>query len=162
MKFVSQHVKITDSMKTFAEEKLANLSSYLTKDEFNSLEVKFSKEGRQSKVELSVNYLKLRLRVVELGEDYYDLIDDLRDKLVRKINKRKFTIKDKSSKELTISYTPVEKEKIFILDKETYEDAVKAMNDLGHNFYVYKDYDSNEFTVIYHRNNGSIGKIVCR
>lgn len=162
MKFVSQHVKITDSMKDFAEGKLSKLSEYLTKDEYNSLEVKFSKEGKQSKVELSVNYLKLKLRVVELGEDYYDLIDDLKDKLVRKINKRKSTVKDKSARESDIPYSSAEKEKVFILDDETYEEAVDSMKDLGHDFYVYRDLDSHDVTVIYHRNNGNLGKIICK
>ena len=170
--------KFTESMKDYAESKFSKIIPYLSKEAYNTLEVKYSIEGVKTKVEASLNYENIHLRVAESGEDYYSLVDILEDQLIRKIRKFKTAIihKEKASmnkffsdmadfhreQEEAADYDNISKQKTLILVEESAEEAINSMEELGHKFYVYRDIDTHDITIIYKRNRGDYGQIICK
>ena len=177
MIFISHDDKFTNSMKDYAENKFSKVIPYLSKEAYDKIEIRFSMEGDLKKVEASVNYEAIKIRVSEIGDDYYSLIDILEDQFIRKIRKYKTAIENREKNNVnkflsSISEQDEEtneeedlnisKEKFLIPDLESTEEAICSMNELGHDFYIYKDIDTNDFTVIYRRKRGDYGKIVCK
>lgn len=52
-------------------------------------------------------------------------------------------------------------EKIYILDSISDEEAIKQLEETGHDFYIYKD-DHGNTCIAYKRMNGAYGKISTR
>ncbi len=161
---------ITDAIKDYTESKLSRLEKYFKDDEINA-NVLARVRGNSQIVEVTIPTSKYVLRSEEENDDLYAAIDLVTDKLERQIRKNKTRLnrntKD-SVKEFNFDYEvkddEVSKEKVVKRKNiETKpmdeEEAILEMELLGHNFFVYKDMDTNNTCVLYKRKDGNYGLI---
>ena len=165
-------LEITEAMESYAKEKLTKLDKYIEDQEAKAtVVVKVS--GHLHKVEVTIPLKSLILRAEESQEDFYAAIDLVIDKLERQIRKNKTRIassKKKEVKDFAYSYieeideeeddtpTVVKRKKIDLKPMDE-EEAILQMELLGHSFYLYKDSETNNATLVYKRKDGNYGII---
>lgn len=164
-------LEITDAMKEYATEKLKKLEKYVENPENVNATVIVKIPNRLHKVEITIPLKTVILRAEEEKEDFYSAIDVLTDKLERQIRKNKTrlqTKKMKEAKEFAFDYiaTIPEEEDATILKRKKIEakpmdeeEAILQMELLGHQFYLYKDLQTNQIMVVYKRKDGNYGII---
>lgn len=162
-------VKVTDAMNQYLEEKLQKLDKYF--EDSNNVHVTVVvkiKEHRQ-KVEVTIPLKSFILRAEEEREDFYASVDTIIDKLERQIRKNKTRLesKVKNTKEFIFVATEPEEETNEVVVKRKKievkpmdeEEAILQLELLGHQFYLYKDIETDKPTVIYKRKDGGYGII---
>ena len=173
LKIRGEKLEITNAMKEYASNKINKLSKYLEQEEQVQSNILFKKQGVNQKVEITIPLKKYTLRVEETGEDFYATIDTAIDKLERQIIKNKTRINSKKQKEKSdfnldydFSNFNVEEDENKIIKRKKVElkpmdeeEAILQMELLGHDFYLFKDIDTNKFAVIYKRKNKDYGLI---
>ncbi len=158
----------TDSIKEYIEAKLSRLDKYIKDSDDIEAIVLTKKEGRRYKIEVTIPTKDFTLRNEVTDDDLYAAIDLVIDKLERqvrknkeKLNKKKKVIEDF---EIDIEDNFIEEEvivkrKSIELKPIDEEEAILQMELLGHNFFVYKDADTDKICVLYKRKNGNYGII---
>ena len=167
LKIRGEKLEITNAMKEYASNKINKLSKYLEQEEQVQSNILFKKQGVKQKVEITIPLKKYTLRVEETGEDFYATIDTAIDKLERQIIKNKTRINSKKQKEKSdfnldydfSNFNVEEDEKKIEVKPMDEEEAILQMELLGHDFYLFKDIDTNKFAVIYKRKNKDYGLI---
>ena len=159
-------------MESYAKEKLTKLDKYIEDQEAKAtVVVKVS--GHLHKVEVTIPLKSLILRAEESQEDFYAAIDLVIDKLERQIRKNKTRIASSKKKEVRdFAYNYIEeiedeedeapsvvKRKKIDLKPMDEEEAILQMELLGHSFYLYKDSETNNATLVYKRKDGNYGII---
>lgn len=166
------HVKITESIKEYVEEKLSKLGKYFNDSNDVDVIVKVRLRGVLQIIEVTVPTKLFTIRAEESHEDLYAAIDLVQKKLETQIKKNKSKIasryKDKKGY-VIIDEEPVENEEVeeslIVRRKEVEfkpmdeEEAILQMELIGHQFYLYKDIETNQPTVIYKRKDGNYGVI---
>ena len=165
-------LEITEAMESYAKEKLTKLDKYIEDQEAKAtVVVKVS--GHLHKVEVTIPLKSLILRAEESQEDFYAAIDVAIDILERQIRKNKTRIastKKKEAKDFAYNYIEeiedeedeepsVVKRKKIDLKPMDEEEAILQMELLGHSFYLYKDSETNNATLVYKRKDGNYGII---
>ena len=161
-------LEITDSMKDYVKEKLGKLDKYLV-DQKAKANVLVKVHNYLQKVEVTIPLRTLILRAEEEQQDFYAAVDLIINKLERQIrkNKAKLQKRDKmKSKEFNIDdVIPIEEDEKIVKHKKidvkpmSSEEAILQMELLGHDFYVYKDSETNNVCVLYKRKDGGYGII---
>ena len=161
-------VEITDSMKNYVKEKLSKLDKYIV-DQKVKATVLVEIRSYMQKVEVTIPLKTLILRAEEAQEDFYAAVDLIINKLERQIrkNKAKLESRNKSkSKEFNVDdLIPIEEDSEIVKVKKidvkpmNSEEAILQMDLLGHDFYMYRDSESNSICVLYKRKNGGYGII---
>ena len=161
-------LEITDSMKEYVKEKLSKLDKYLV-DQKAKANVLVKVHNYLQKVEVTIPLKTLILRAEEEQQDFYAAVDLVINKLERQIrkNKAKLQKRDKmSTKEFNIDdVIPIEEDDKVVKHKKidvkpmNSEEAILQMELLGHDFYVYKDSETNRVCVVYKRKDGGYGVI---
>ena len=161
-------VEITESMKSYVKEKLSKLDKYLV-DQKAKATVLVKVRSFTQKVEVTIPLKTLILRDEEEQEDFYAAIDLVINKLERQIrkNKAKLESRNKSkTKEFNVDdLIPIEDNNDIVKRKKidvkpmNSEEAMLQMELLGHDFYMYKDSDTNSVCVLYKRKDGGYGII---
>ena len=158
----------TDAIKEYIEAKLSRLDKYIKDSDDIEAVVLTKKEGRRHKIEVTIPTKDFTLRNEVVDDDLYAAIDLVIDKLERqvrknkeKLNKKKKVIEDF---EIDIEDNFIEEEvivkrKSIELKPIDEEEAILQMELLGHNFFVYKDADTDKICVLYKRKNGNYGII---
>ena len=161
---------ITDAIKDYTEEKLGKLDKYFKDDDITA-NVLAKVRGNSQIVEVTIPTSKFILRSEEEHEDLYAAIDLVTDKLERQIRKNKTRLNrnvKESVKEFNFDYELPEeeeaKEKVVKRKKLEMkpmdeEEAILEMELLGHNFFVYKDMNTDSICVLYKRKDGDYGLI---
>ena len=162
-------IKISESIKEYSKEKLSKLEKYFSNHEEISVTVVCRKKGRDQVVEVTIPTKNYTLRAEENNDDLYTAIDLVIDKLEGQIRKNKSKMNPKKDKDINFNYeyatNEVYEEKEIIKRKKietkpmNEEEAILQMNLLGHDFFIYKDIDTNEAMVIYKRKDGNYGII---
>lgn len=166
-------IAITDSMKEYALEKLGKLDKYIEDADSIEASVIVRIPNRLHKVEITIPLKSFILRAEEEQEDFYAAIDVIVDKLERQIRKNKTRLsskKVKEAKEFAYDYIvelndEEEKENKIVKRKKvevkpmSEEEAILQMELLGHQFYLFKDVDTNNATLVYKRKDGDYGII---
>ena len=161
-------LEITDSMKDYVKDKLSKLDKYLV-DQKAKANVLVKVNNYLQKVEVTIPLKTLILRAEEEQQDFYAAVDLVINKLERQIRKNKVKLqkRDKAkSKEFNIDdIIPIEEDAKIVKHKKidvkpmNNEEAILQMELLGHDFYVYKDSDTNNVCVLYKRKDGGYGVI---
>ena len=161
-------LEITDSMKDYVKEKLSKLDKYLV-DQKAKANVLVKVHNYLQKVEVTIPLKTLILRAEEEQQDFYAAVDLVINKLERQIrkNKSKLQKRDKNKmKEFNVDdVIPIEEDGKIVKHKKidvkpmNNEEAILQMELLGHDFYVYKDSDTNNVCVLYKRKDGGYGVI---
>ncbi len=161
-------LEVTDSMKGYVKEKLSKLDKYFVDQKLKAT-VLVKVHDYLQKIEVTIPLKTLILRAEDEQEDFYAAVDLVINKLERQIrkNKAKLQKRDRSkTKELNLDdVIPIEENSEIVKHKKvdvkpmSSEEAILQMDLLGHDFYVYKDSDTNSVNVVYKRKEGGYGII---
>ena len=165
-----EKTKITASMKQYAEEKMEKLDKYLENSDEVSGTILFKVNGPKQKIEVTIPLKNFTLRVEEEGDDFYSVIDTSVDKLERQIRKNKTRLSNRKKidkADFILDFEPeVEENKNKIVKRKTVElkpmdeeEAILQMELINHDFYMFKDIDTDKIAVIYKRKHNDYGII---
>ena len=167
-------IEVTKAIQDYAKEKLSRINKYIGDSENVRATVVVNVKGHNQKVEVTIPLKSIILRAEETRDDLYAAIDVVVDKLERQIRKNKTKIqskkmKDKLSKDFmfdAIATLEDEKEEEKIVKRKTVEvkpmseeEAILQMELLEHQFYIFKDAETNKVAVVYKRKEGNYGII---
>ena len=145
-------------MRNYIEEKL----NFLEGD----VKITVEKEGQLIKISSSfTDKFNHHYYISTKRPDFYEAVDRLKDKCKREIkeyNKKVVANKvvdyDLEDDDLEL----ITKEKTVICDEISVEIAIKEMESLGHNWYVFKDEDTKEMCIVYKRYKDGYGLVRVR
>ena len=165
-------LKITKAMNEYIKEKLEKLDKYLENSENVHAHVIVKVKGHEDTVEITIPLKSFILRSEETQEDFYAAVDKTIDRLERQIRKNKTKLMSKKLKPsydfnfATIELEEEQDEDKKVLKRKTVEvkpmneeEAILQMELLGHQFYMYKDSETDKAAVVYKRNDGNYGII---
>ena len=165
-------LEVTDAINNYVESKLDRLNKYFKEDDILA-NVLLRVRGNSQIIEVTIPTDKFILRGEEEDKDLYAAIDLVTDKLERQIRKNKTRLNkqnlDNKYKEFNFDYETTKEEEqdeeIIVKRKNIEmkpmdeEEAILQMNLLGHEFFVYKDMNTNKICVLYKRKDGNYGLI---
>ena len=167
------NVEITPALKEYVEKRIGKVTRYFKEVGEISALLTVSKERHI--VEVTVPVQGVLLRGKEESKDMYEAIDLVVEKLERQIHKHKtkmqrrlrddtimmdaFAASSIAKVEDDVDDFPVVKRKKFVVKPMDVQEAIMQMNLLNHNFFVYRDGDTEEVCVVYRRDDGKYGLI---
>lgn len=170
IKYYSKDYKISDKFKEIIEKKLNKLSKYFPRD--YDIKVCCTKQGKNEKLEITINADGLFLRSEVISDEMYNNIDLALPKIEKQIvksnskYKQKFknVEKDVSMFEFLTEMPELVPEKVvktkrFELEPTTISDAEAQMEALGHTFYIFLNAETGLVSVLYKRNDNHLGMI---
>ncbi len=163
-------VKITEAIKSQIEEKLGKLDQYFENPEELKAYVVVRVRNKEQIIEVTIPTPKFTLRSETSESDLYAAIDLTIDKLERQIRKNKTKMrrkfKDVLQYEMMIDIPEEEEEESSIVKRKTIElrpmdedEAILQMELVDHDFFVFKNVDTESVSVLYKRKDGSYGII---
>ena len=163
-------ILVTDSIKKYIIEKLNKLNKYFEKPEEISSNVLIKVKGYEQTIEVTIPTSNFTIRNEESAEDLYAAIDKVADKIERQIRKNKTKInkiEKNAAKKMNLVFEdiPSEEESKVVRRKELNtkpmdeEEAILQMEMLGHDFFIYKDRDTNCVCILYKRKDNNYGLI---
>ena len=165
-------MQITDAMKDYINEKLGKLEKYLENSDAVRANVIVKVKNHEQTVEITIPLKSFILRSEETKEDFYAAVDKTIDKLERQVRKNKTKLMAKQNKaSYEFNFEKIDfKEEIEdehkVIKRKTIEvkpmneeEAILQMELLNHEFYMYKDSETNKPTVVYKRTDGNYGLI---
>ena len=165
-----EKTEITASMKNYAEEKKQKLDKYLENSDEVSGTILFKVNGPKQKIEVTIPLKNFTLRVEEEGDDFYSVVDTSIDKLERQIRKNKTRLSNRKKidkadfildcePEVEENKNKVVKRKTIELKPMDEEEAILQMELINHDFYMFKNIDTDKIAVIYKRKHNDYGII---
>ena len=169
-----KNVEITPALKDYVEKRIGKVTRYFK--EVGEISVLLSVSKERQKVEVTVPVQGVLLRGQEVTDNMYTSIDLVIEKLDRQIRKHKTkmqrrfrdgTLLDEAFAAPAFAPTitdeedefPVVKKKKFSVRPMDVQEAIMQMNLLNHDFFVYRDADTETVSVVYRRNDGKYGLI---
>lgn len=164
-----KNIEVTNGMKRMAEEKLGKLECYFKPE--TEVKVTFSVQNELQKVEVTIPMKGTTIRAEEVSDDMYASIDLVEDAIERQLrrHKKKLISRRQSAQSLTDAFFAdsafdedeirLERTKKFDVKPMDVEEACLQMDLLDHDFYVFKNSDTDEINVVYKRKNGTYGLI---
>ena len=161
-------LKVTDAIRAHIEEKLGRLNKYFDSSDEIHANVLVKVRDKDQIIEVTIPTKKFTLRAEEKHSDLYAATDLVVDKLERQIRKNKTKINSKIKKNLIQNFE-LDLEDKFEEDEEIIkrkkvemkpmdeEEAMLQMDMLGHEFFVFKNTDTDTVCVMYKRKDGNYG-----
>lgn len=172
MKFNIHGEKITEELKVRIESKIGKLAKYFEHPETLTATIRVKSQGGYKIIEVTIPAKKFILRGEVKDRELYTAIDLVLDKLERQIRKNKTRMKKNNKKSSITDFivdletetaepdeTKIVKRKIIEMKPMSEEEAILQMNLLDHNFYIFKNSDTNEVAVVYKRQDENYGII---
>ena len=169
-------MELTDGIKGAVEDKLSKLDRYLHED----TEVKVTVSARKAKQKIEVTIIPINgpiIRAEDSEENLYAAIDVVYDKLNKQLRRYKNKLKGKyqakgqesirfqnietnEQEEKDVEFDIViERRKKFYMKPMSPEEAVLQMELIEHDFYMFRNIDTDEISTVYKRENGGYGLI---
>ena len=169
-------VNITESIKTYVEEKLARLNKYFKDDSTITAYVVVKLRNGKEIIEVTIPTDKYTLRAEVRENDLYAAIDGVIDVLDRQIRKNKtkltrhrtesspilFHYEDEKDEEEEKETGEIVREKVIETKPMSPEEAVLQMELLGHDFYLFKNANDDCISLVYKRKDGNYGLLNSR
>ena len=171
MKFIiiGRNIDITEGLKSAVQEKLGKLERYFTPE--TEIHVTLSVEKDRQKIEVTIPVKGNVIRSEQVSSDMYVSIDLVEEVIERQLRKYKTKIVNQQQAGGNFQKEFVEDE--FLEDEEVNiirtkkfgikpmypEDACVQMELLGHNFYVFRNAETDEVNVVYKRKGNTYGLI---
>ena len=162
-------VEVTDALRSYADKRLGRLERQLPDSQ---IELQLSAENNPSikdshVAEATVTTKGPVLRARESSHDMRASIDQLVDKLERQVTRyrEKRGRRRRASRQAPDEGIPMPEEpqivrtKQFAVKPMTAEEAVLQLELVGHDFFVFRDADSDEVNIVYRRRQGGYGLI---
>lgn len=147
------------------EAKLSKLDKFF--DAGAAADVTVSNERDRQRVEITIRYNGMVFRAEETAEDANEAVDRLMDVLLRQIRKNKTRLEKRLRSHAfdDVVHEPdwaeeeynVVKSKSFPVKPMDVQEAILQMNLIGHQFYMFRNGDTGEINVVYHRRDGDYG-----
>jgi putative sigma-54 modulation protein len=166
-----KNLEVSDSIRTYAEEKLRKLDRHLAPPTQVELELAVEKNPSISSnhvAEATVWTKGPVLRARETSPDMRASIDQLVDKLERQVKRYRDKRRRRNHNPGPTPPEPTEparaeplivKTKQFAVKPMSAEEAVLQLELVGHDFFVFQDADSGDVNVVYRRRDGNYGVI---
>ena len=171
MKFiiVGRNIEVTPGLRAAVEEKIGKLDKYFNPD--TEVHVTLSVEKERQKIEVPIPVKGSIIRSEQVSNDMYVSIDLVEEVIERQLRKYKTKIVNQQQAGGNFQKEFVEDE--FLEDEEVNiirtkkfgikpmypEDACVQMELLGHNFYVFRNAETDEVNVVYKRKGNTYGLI---
>lgn len=158
-----------ESFKERAEEKLLKVEKFFGPDATAKVTASVEKNSKACEITLIKNSMIFRAQ--ERSDDLEDALDKCVDSLIRQIRKNKTRLskrlRDVSFDAVFIENTAEEEETDFelvrskkvVLKPEMPDEAILQMNMLGHQFYMFRNAETDTVCVVYKRADGDYGLI---
>lgn len=170
---IGRNIDVTSAMKEVIEEKLDLLQKFFLVSENVECRVVLSVLKIGQKIEVTIPTKVAVLRAEVVNENIYNGIDEAVDKLESQLRKAKTKMsrKNRDSFALVIAMDEIKEEekedenavlvktKSIKADMMDLDKAVSSMTLLGHDFFIYKDTETDKFSVVYKRKEGGYGLI---
>lgn len=164
---------VTDAIQQKVEKQLSKLDKYfiVNNDVEAKVLVRTYPYGQKIEVTIPTEYVVLRAEVV--NEDLYNAVDDVVEKLEGQIRKYKTKL-NRKSKDNKLAFNAATIDALDDYDGEDdqivkvktitprpmdLEEAVMQMELLDHSFFVYRDVETNQVSIVYRRKDGDYGLI---
>lgn len=181
-KVYTKSIDLTEALEDYISKRMTKPDRLLQKhnDLVSSTEFRVDKEGGIYKTEIT-SHFKVFNKIVKVEEksgDLYEAIDDVTDAFERKIRKVKSKLQDhvkenhkalqkaklheysfEPNQEDEYEDVPLVKEKRYDLTIMSTDEAILQTDMIGHNFFVYRNSETDEVNVIYKRNDNKYGLI---
>lgn len=170
-----KNLEVTEALRRYAEQKVSKIGKLGL--DFNELEVRLAVERNPSikenqKVDLTLAGNGRLLRAAESDVDMYAAIDKATDKMLRQIKKFHGKQIDRTQSTESVGLNkaraeekqvggsiPIVRTKRVTLEPLMPEEAVLQMDMLGHDFFVFLNAETDRVSVVYRRDDGSVGII---
>ena len=169
-----KQMDLTDGIKNAIEEKLGRLDFYL----HPSTDVKVTVSAKKARQKVEVTIIPISgpiIRAEDIEENLYAAIDIVYDKLNNQLRKYKKRLQDRHKSNESIRFDSIqedydssdednldiviERTKKFYIKPMSPEEAVLQMDLLQHDFYMFKNSESDGTSIVYRRKNGGYGLI---
>ena len=164
-----KNIDVTEGLRAAVQDKLGKLERYFTPD--TGVIVTLSVEKERQKIEVTIPVKGGIIRSEQVSNDMYVSIDLVEEVIERQLRKYKTKIVDKKQEsgnfqKAYIENDYMEDEEIRIIRSKKFgmkpmfpEDACVQMELLGHNFYVFRNAETDEVNVVYKRKGNTYGLI---
>jgi len=162
-------IKITESIRSYIEEKIGKLNQYFENPEELKAYIVVRVRNKEQIIEITIPTPKFSLRVETSHEDLYAAMDLSIDKLERQIRKNKTKMRRKfkdilqyemlMQEEEAQNESAIVKRKNISLRPMDEEEAILQLELIDHDFFIFKNIDTETISVLYKRKDGSYGII---
>ena len=163
-----KNIEVTEGLKSSIYDKLGRLEKFFTDD--TDAQVTLSVEKERQKIEVTIPMKGHIIRAEQASDDMYVSIDLVVEVIERQVTRYKKKILDK---EQNASYikddffddaeddeeVKIIRSKRFAVKPMYPEDACVQMELLGHNFFVFRNAETEEVNVVYKRKGNTYGLI---
>lgn len=171
MKFIitGRNIEVTQGLRSAVTEKLGKLEKFFAVD--TEVHVTLSVEKDRQKIEVTIPVKGNIIRAEQVSSDMYVSIDLVEEIIERQLKKYKNKIIDRKQNAANFKPEFIDKEydeddtitivrtKKFGIKPMDPEEACVQMELLGHNFYVFKNAETDEVNVVYKRKGNTYGLI---
>ena len=164
-----RNIDITEGLRNAVTEKLGKLERYFTPD--TEVIVTLSVEKERQKIEVTIPVKGNIIRSEQVSSDMYVSIDLVQEVIERQLRKYKNKLVDKQQARDSFSEEFIDNDydeddtikiirtKKFGIKPMDAEEACIQMDLLGHNFYVFRNSETDEVNVVYKRKGNTFGLI---
>lgn len=164
-----KNLDITEGLRSAVEEKIGKLERYFT--DTTEVHVTLSTEKNRQKIEITIPMKGSIIRAEEVSSDMYVSIDLVEEVIERQLRKYKNKLIDKAQNAAHLNQEFIdedvyEEEEIQIIRSKKFamkpmdpEEACVQMELLGHNFFVFRNSETEEVNVVYKRKGNTYGLI---
>ena len=171
MKYVitGRNIEVTEGLKSAVYEKIGKLEKYFNPD--TEVICTLSVEKERQKIEVTIPVKGNIIRAEEVSSDMYVSIDLVEEVIERQLKKYKKKIIEKkhASDDFTSEFMDndydeddsikIVRAKKFAVKPMDAEEACVQMELLGHNFFVFRNAETDEVNVVYKRKGNTYGLI---
>ena len=164
-----KNLDITEGLRSAIEEKIGKLERYFT--DTTEVYVTLSTEKNRQKIEITIPMKGSIIRAEEVSSDMYVSIDLVEEVIERQLRKYKNKLIDKEQNAAHLSQSFIEaddfedediqiiRSKKFAMKPMDPEEACVQMELIGHNFFVFRNSETDEVNVVYKRKGNTYGLI---
>jgi len=164
-----KNIEITGGLREAVIDKLSKLERYFTPD--TEVNVTLSVEKDRQRIEVTIPIKGTIIRAEQVSSDMYASIDLVEAVLERQLRRYKNKIVDQKQSAMALSQVFLDEEtndeeeikivrsKRFAIKPMDIEEACVQMELLGHDFFVFRNAETDEVNVVYKRKGNTYGLI---
>ena len=164
-----KNIEVTNGLREAVIDKLSKLERYFTPD--TEVNVTLSVEKDRQRIEVTIPIKGTIIRAEQVSADMYASIDMVEAILERQLRKYKNKIVDQKQSAMALSQVFLDEEtadedeikivrsKRFAIKPMDIEEACVQMELLGHDFFVFRNAETDEVNVVYKRKGNTYGLI---
>ena len=165
-----RNIELTSGIKEAVEDKLSKLEKYFTSE--TEVHVTLGVEKDRQKIEVTIPIKGTIIRAEQESADMYATVDLVQEVVERQLRKYRTKLADKKQSATALSQVFLEEEmdvadeaiqivrtKKFAMKPMDVEEACVQMELLGHNFFVFRNAETDDVNVVYKRKGNTYGLI---